>query len=780
MQWHNKKWILKKSQNTDSKKTLIERLLIKRGIETGDVEEYLNPKLKLRDPFLMKGMDKAVEIIEEAIESNKKICIYGDYDVDGVSSTSMLVRYFRKLTSNLDFYIPNRLEEGYGLNEEAITNIKNLGTDLIISVDCGITATKEVELAKELGMQIIITDHHQCKDEIPMADSIINPHQLGCNYPFKNLCGAGVALKLIQALSNSEVEDLREYIEIAALATVADVVELQDENRIIVKYGLSYMADSEIEGLRELIKVCGLEGKDINSMHVGFMLAPRLNAAGRLGNANFGVDLLTTKDRQEAKKIAIDLDDNNRKRQLIEAKIMKEAEEILENDETYKDDEVLVIASDKWHHGVIGIVCSKLTEKYYKPSILLAIEDGKAKGSARSVEGFNIFESLIKTEQLLEKFGGHEQAAGLTLNEENLNEFRIRINQEAKPAMKDISKVKTFHIDLEVEEEDISLDTMADLRRIEPYGEGNPSPLFVFRGANIFSISKIGKNKEHLKMLIGKDKPKEAIGFNMGHLYEQASTWENIDVLFEFQENAYMGKTIAQMRLKDIRSSYPEIKPILMNAFKGYLNQIENKPLEIDNSNKKAILTYSKDGLKKAISDSSLEENEFTLEINQGSVSKTQIIVMPIIDKIDLKRYNSIILYDLPYKVEDYAQLQEFSIENKISIQNLRLQKRDLENLLPSREDLIRVYKIIREEKTMEFDYCSLEKRFEMDFLKAFVCLNILSNSGLIEVIEESKFKIEILPAPKEKLDLSQNEILKKLGLMKEEFHRLADKFEGK
>ena len=472
----NKKWTLKHKgkivDNELSKKIKISpeisQILKNRGIETEkDSEIFMDPSLDyLRDPFLMKDMEKAVKRIQEAIAKNEKIWIYGDYDVDGVSSTSILCIYFNSINYPVNYYIPNRLEEGYGINEDAIKLINEQGCNVLISVDCGITSVKEVELAKSLGIDVIITDHHECQTEIPNAFAVINPKQEDCNYPFDMLCGCGVAFKIIQALTPKEEfkYTMNNYLEIATLATICDIVPLVDENRIIVKNGLKLMKEGFNLGLRELTKVCGIETDKIGSSHIGFSIGPRINAAGRLGYSYLGVELFTTQSKEEAIEIASLLEEKNNERQMIEAKMYQEAEAIINSDERYKNDKVLIIANEGWQHGVIGIVASKLTEKYYKPTILLTIEDGEATGSARSIKGFSIFDALMKCSDILGKFGGHEQAAGLSLNEEYIDELRNRVNEFADYRLNQEDLIENIAVEFELDEDAIDFNFWCRLR----------------------------------------------------------------------------------------------------------------------------------------------------------------------------------------------------------------------------------------------------------------------------------------------------------------------------
>ncbi|MFR3071616.1 MAG: single-stranded-DNA-specific exonuclease RecJ [Paeniclostridium sp.] len=550
---YKKKWTLKHFGKIKENKVgtqvgispEIGQILKNRGINSEeDAEIFINPSLDyLRDPFLMKDMEKAVYRIEYAIKNNQNIWIYGDYDVDGVSSTSVLCLYFDSIGFPVKYYIPNRLEEGYGINEDAIGVLKNQGCDLLISVDCGITSIKEVELANQLGIDVIITDHHEVQDEIPNAYAVINPKQENCNYPFDMLCGCGVAFKLIQALTPAEEfkTSMYNYLEIVTLATICDIVPLVDENRIIVKNGLKLMKDGINLGLKELIKVCGIDTDKIGSSHVGFSIGPRINASGRLGYSYLGVELFTTKSKEEAIEIASLLEDKNNERQMIEAKMYQEAEDIINGDERYKDDKVLVIANKGWQHGVIGIVASKLTEKYYKPTILLTIEDEEATGSARSIKGFSIFDTLVKCSDLLGKFGGHEQAAGLSMDKNNIDELRRRVNEIADYNLTDEDMIENISVEFELNEGSIDFNLIEELHSLEPFGMSNPSPRFIIRDLEIRSIFRMGKEKNHLKLNLEKDKVYECVGFNMAYMAENYEVGDKVDVLFQLDENNYMG-----------------------------------------------------------------------------------------------------------------------------------------------------------------------------------------------------------------------------------------------
>ena len=808
----SKKWTLKykgsiKDYDLNKKMKIspeIGQILKNRGINSEeDAEIFINPSLDyLRDPFLMRDMEKAVYRIEYAIENNQNIWIYGDYDVDGVSSTSVLCLYFDSIGFPVKYYIPNRLEEGYGINEDAIGVLKNQGCDLLISVDCGITSVKEVELANQLGIDVIITDHHEVQDEIPNAYAVINPKQKNCNYPFDMLCGCGVAFKLIQALTPAEEfkTSMYNYLEIVTLATICDIVPLVDENRIIVKNGLKLMKDGINLGLKELIKVCGIDTDKIGSSHVGFSIGPRINASGRLGYSYLGVELFTTKSKEEAIEIASLLEDKNNERQMIEAKMYQEAEDIINGDERYKDDKVLVIANKGWQHGVIGIVASKLTEKYYKPTILLTIEDEEATGSARSIKGFSIFDTLVKCSDLLGKFGGHEQAAGLSMDKNNIDELRRRVNEIADYNLTDEDMIENISVEFELNEGSIDFNLIEELHSLEPFGMSNPSPRFIIRDLEIRSIFRMGKEKNHLKLNLEKDKVYECVGFNMAYMAENYEVGDKVDVLFQLDENNYMGNRKIQFLLKDIRLAYPKNASKNINSIKLFENLkpcIESKDIENMNENiniygskdinifdyindKSLIIANSINGFFKAVSDLSLTEYEFDINYNiiEKINDKVQLIFFPYIDKIDLKRYNNIILYDYLYNIEEYSFLEEYT-NNQCEIIKY-YDKNDLiyinnivNSIIPSREEFIALYKLVSKYREVKINILEIKSNLNIAPIKLFAMLNVFKDLELMNFNIDNKsntLNMEIMPKPSSKIDLSSSLILQGLNRLKDKY----------
>ena len=812
---YNKKWTLKhkgKIEESDLSKKIkispeISQILSNRGIyNEKDAEIFMNPSLEyLRDPFLMKDMKKATDRIKKAIENKERIYIYGDYDVDGVSSTSVLYLYFKSIDFPVKYYIPNRLEEGYGINEDAIKKIHDDGCDLIITVDCGITSVKEVELANDLGIDVIITDHHECQSEIPDAFAIVNPKQEDCNYPFDMLCGCGVAFKMIQALTDEEEfkTSMFDYLEIVTLATICDIVPLVDENRIIVKNGLKLMKEGKNLGLRELIKVCGIETNKIGSSHIGFSVGPRINASGRLGYSYLGVQLFTTDIEEEAKEIANILEAKNIERQMIESKMYKEAEDLISSDERYKDDKVLVIAKKGWQHGIIGIVASKLTEKYYKPTILLTIEDDEATGSARSIKGFSIFDALVSCKDLMNKFGGHEQAAGLALDAKNIEELRKRVNEIADYNLTKEDLIENIKVEYELEEESVTLDLVDDLHKLEPFGLSNPSPRFIMRDLLLTNIFKMGKNKQHLKIMVENEKSYECVGFNMSYLSDNFQIGDKIDVLFQLDENNYNNERKVQFLLKDIRLSHPKssstndlsielfekISPADENSL--YSINMSEEDLLIDTDGNKDInifdyieentlvIANTLNGFYRALSDISLTEIDYEINFNQINEknNKVQLIFSPNIDKIDLKRYNSIILYDYLYNKGEYSYLNKnilnsgsiikyYSDEDKIYLKNI------MDNIVPSREEFISIYKQMLISKELDVKLNELKKVFKLLPLKTFIILKAFKELNLLNFninYNENSIVIYLLKKPDKKLNLDESLILNNLKRLKQE-----------
>ncbi len=559
-----KKWLLKefdKSRVLEISRTfgispLTSIVLYNRGVrEDEQIKKFLSKDLgTMYDPFLMRDMDKAVKRINAAKEAGERITIYGDYDVDGITAIAILYKYLSGLGIDVDYYVPDRMQEGYGVNRDALDKIKTRGSSLIITVDTGITAVEECEYATEIGLDVIVTDHHECKERIPDVYAAIDPKRKDCKYPFKSLAGVGVVFKLIQALDkNSSLFELMEdYADLMCLGTVADISPLVDENRVIVTEGLKRFKRTKNVGLKALIDV-STNGKAITTSTIGYIIAPRINASGRLGCASRSVELFLTDDEENAMKLANSLCEENSLRQQTEQKMFKEALEYIEEHPEVKEDKIIVIPHENWHHGIVGIVSSKITEKFYKPSILFAIDGDEAKGSGRSVSGFNLFGALESCSDLLEKFGGHELAAGLTIKSSNIEEFRKKINEYSKDKISESMLVPTVMLDAAIKVPYITIDTVHDINRLQPFGVDNPTPAFAVRNIKIHKISVMSEGK-HLRMTLLKEgKYLDAVGFGMGEYYHHLEEGDFIDVAFALDINDYKGFQNVQLILKDIK-----------------------------------------------------------------------------------------------------------------------------------------------------------------------------------------------------------------------------------
>lgn len=535
------------------------KILINRKIDTVDkINSFITPDLsELSDPFILKGMEQAIDRISEALRQNQKILVYGDYDVDGITATSLLFLVLNRLGADVEFYLPNRLTEGYGLSEDGIDQAKERGIQLIITVDTGITAIEEVEYARGLGIECLITDHHETGNGLPNAAAIVNPKQHDCPFDKAELSGVGVAFKVAQALYIRLGQDLREldeHLDLVALGTSADIVPLLGENRILTHFGFKQIVRSTKPGLKSLTFVSGLMGKDIGTGQVVFVLAPRINAIGRLGDAKRAVRLLTTRDERLASEIARELESENKRRKTIDEKTLIEALEQIEEVCDLENDKAIVLASEGWHQGVIGIVASRLVEKYHLPAILIAIDNGVGKGSARSIPGFHLCEALKECEKYLIRYGGHKYAAGLSILPENVEDFRTKMISVSQENLSEDDLVSKLYIDSEIELEQINNEFLDDIERFSPFGPGNPRPVFITRNIEVVGQPyKVGRN--HLKMKVRKGKAlMDVIGFGFGDLVRPLSMRAGtIDMAYVVEYNHWNGVSRIQMRVKDIR-----------------------------------------------------------------------------------------------------------------------------------------------------------------------------------------------------------------------------------
>ncbi len=528
-------------------------LLLDREIDTPEkIERYLHPKREdLLDPMLMQDMDKAVNVIRDAIEKHEEITVFGDYDVDGVTATAILLTYLRKQGAQVGFYIPDRHGEGYGLNIAAIEQIAT-HSKLLITVDCGITCAAEVARAKELGMRVIVTDHHQLGPQIPECEAVLNP-LLG-HYPFRRLCGAGVAFKLVQAMGGTEA--IEPLWELAALATIADIVPLMDENRVIVYYGLAAMAATQRPGLIALMESAGVDLQKVSSSDVAFRMAPRINAGGRLALASRGVQLLTTRRMDTAREIAEELNQDNIRRRELEIEIFQRADEMTRQQIDFMNERAIVVCGEGWNPGVIGLAASRLVEKYKWPTILLSRDGDICVGSARSIPGVNIHEAMSTCGDLFIRFGGHAQAAGLTIEAKNVPEFKRRLSEAIREQAAPEAFIPTEEYDLELELSEMTEAFVDAFSAMQPTGFGNPAPVFCVRGVHTTDVRTIGKDGAHLRMRLAQGSDmRSAIGFRMGD--RAANLPEVIEAIITLSINVWQDKRSVQCELRQMQAYMP-------------------------------------------------------------------------------------------------------------------------------------------------------------------------------------------------------------------------------
>ncbi len=552
---------------------VIARILTNRGLDTKEkAEKFLNPSLKdLCDPYLLPDMDKGVDRVIQALKEKEKIMIFGDYDVDGITATSLLFLVLNKLGGEVSYYLPNRLIEGYGLSEEGIMEARKRGVKLIVSVDCGITAVDEVRFAKAKGIDTIITDHHEPQEILPDAVAIINTKQklsgqdlrsagsMGQvdEYPGGELSGVGVAFKFAQAiyrrLGQDETE-LEDHLDLVALGTAADIVPLVGENRILTKFGMNQIARTTKPGLKSLIFVSGILGQQIGTGQVVFILAPRINAVGRLGDGELAVRLLTTRDETAASELARLLDEDNRRRKDIDESTLREALDMIDRNVDLNKDKAIVLASSGWHPGVIGIVASRLVERFHRPTIMIAIDEEEGKGSARSIPGFHLYEALRECEDSLIRYGGHKYAAGLSIAPEHIGPFREKFKEVSDQRLTDNDLLPRLFIDAELELTQIDTDFMKLLGLFAPFGPQNHRPIFQTRNLSVWGEPYVVGNN-HLRLRLKKDKPVfDCIGFGFGDMSKPLSMKGiKVDLAYVVETNYWNGAYKIQLRIKDLK-----------------------------------------------------------------------------------------------------------------------------------------------------------------------------------------------------------------------------------
>ncbi len=534
---------------------IIAQLLINRGITNArEAKDFLSADISgLHNPFLLKNMDIAVSRIQKAKTGKERILIFGDYDVDGVTSSALLNNVLTQLGIAVIHYIPHRFHHGYGLNEEVAEFAREKKIGLLIAVDCGINAFAEVKLLNDAGVEVIVIDHHEPDNRLPDAVAIINPKQKDCSYPFKHLSAAGLVIKLTQAILGKVDEDV---LDLAAIATVADIVPLHGENRILVKSGLSRLMNTRNKGLIALLDIAKIKGKKITPFHVGFILGPRINAAGRMDTAHTSLDLFLSEDPEKALDLAKTLERHNKNRQQIQSDIVDEAMSLVEQDVNFNEQKVIVLSKEGWHRGVLGIVASKITDKYYRPTVIISIdEDGIGTASARSIDGFHLYNALSGCADYLETFGGHEGAAGLTIKKKNIDPFKELINKLAQEMLEAKKLIPALRIDCEIPLASINMELANVIDAMQPFGEGNPAPIFCSRQVLIKTYPKI-MGKDTLKFWVTeKQFTISAVGFGMGKYSGLIKPGAKIDLAYQITLDGWNKAPTPQLILKDIRSS---------------------------------------------------------------------------------------------------------------------------------------------------------------------------------------------------------------------------------
>ena len=573
-----RKWIIRDNADQDKVSRLsaelgidevLATLLVQRGVDTFDqARAFFRPSLSsLHDPFLMKDMDKAVERLTKAIENKEKILIYGDYDVDGTTAVSLIYSFLRSTTPNLDFYIPDRYDEGYGVSIKGLDYAASSGVSLIITVDCGIKAIEKVEYATSKGIDVIICDHHLPDDHLPEAVAVLDPKRSDCGYPFDDLCGCGVAFKLIQAYSSTvgiPFSDLEPLLDLLVVSIASDLVSVTGENRVLAYFGLKRLNEQPRKGLEAIITLSKLEPNHVSIDDIVFKIGPRINAAGRMETGRLAVELLTATDDKTAMTIGNQINDNNNERKNIDREITKEALEMVQSGNCLAHEHATIVYNPQWNKGVVGIVASRLVEAFYKPTFVLTKSNGFVTGSARSIRGFDLYDSIEKCADLLENFGGHMYAAGLTLKEENLPEFARRIEEYVQTHLQEDMSTPVVEVDAVLDFAQITPKFFRILKQFQPFGPGNNAPVFLTE--NVYDDGngrKVGPAGQHLKLeLMQESQPYHqiaAIGFNMSEYFDYVKNGNPVDICYSVVENYYRGNSTVQLRLKDMREREEDV-----------------------------------------------------------------------------------------------------------------------------------------------------------------------------------------------------------------------------
>lgn len=739
-------------------------ILSKRFDNPSAVEAYLGSNLEaLHSPLELKGMKKAVARLQQGIAARESIWIYGDYDVDGITSVSLLIRAFKAMDVSVSYYIPDRHEEGYGLNSDALKQMKAQGAQIVITVDCGITSVVEAQVAREIGLDLIITDHHEPQAELPDAFALINPKQPGCDYPYKMLAGVGIAYKLATALMGELLTSVQKpLLELAAFGTIADIAPLDGENRILAKFGLESLCDPQVIGFKALITCSDLEHKKITAGHVGFMLAPKINAAGRIDDPKQGVVLLTTTDLEEAAAIAEELKLTNDKRQQLEKVILEQAIASLEAREDYQDQHVTIVAGEGWNSGVIGIVASRLVERYGKPALVFSIHEGKAKGSARSIEGFDIFDALLSLNAYYDKFGGHEQAAGLTLPLEQFERWQSDMEALCKETLPAYLLVPALAIETKVASADVTYSFLEELEKLEPYGVANPRPVFKLEGVTIQKKLQLGKNREFTKYVVSDGiRTFDAISFDKSGYYQLFKENDCIDLLCHIDLNEFKGTQTIQFQLKDIRGYRKEL--CKLNTVIGQFYQAEASKIsqlaypDYDPSASKlsdtALAKYKSTNSEIWTVDTFGGLLSFFHRLYDEKASKTTLFLNKIPEHYT-PAWGSVALVLCPYESVYHPAFK--SVEELFEITEEPPMGLSLAICIPEREDLIRVYKQIR---TGSFD--NELPMTTQDWLSTLILVQA-------QLVAMNQHQLTLIPSPEGKIDLMEVPLYKSLNALKQ------------
>lgn len=768
---NDKRWLPSKYNEVDQRLTgtqqtltysdAFKRILSRKLTANVDPEQFLRPSLEqLHPPELLKDLSKAVTRIHSAMANQESIWIYGDYDVDGITSVSLLIRAFDAIDYPVSYYIPDRHEEGYGLNGSAIEQIAKSGAKVIITVDCGITSVKEALLAQSLGVDLIITDHHECQDVIPDAFAVINPKQSECSYPYKMLAGVGLAYKLATAILEEQILPVQDaLLELAAFGTIADIAPLDGENRVIAKFGLASISETKIPGFKALIECSDLANKKITAGHVGFMLAPKINAAGRIDDPKQGVVLLTTKDELLAAEIAAVLKETNDRRQQLEKDILDAAISQIEARSDFNKEHVTIAYGEDWNSGVIGIVASRLVEKYHKPSLVFSIMDQKAKGSARSVEGFDIFEALKKFGDYYEKFGGHEQAAGLTILQDRFLNWKEDFEAHCREQVAEYLLIPAVHIDETLSSKDVTYGFVEELAMLEPYGMGNPRPVFKLENVVIQKKVLLGKNKEFTKFEVADGiRTFEAISFDKSGYYPLYKPGDLVDLVCHVDVNEFKGTQTIQFQLKDIRGTREEIckinAPLHLFAASGATRIIHaaqcGKIEGLTQTQSKSDRALTPDEIKVWTASTFEGLCYFYNKLYDERVNHMCIVSCKMPEQ-SMQKEHMVYLVVCPSEIIPESVSVENYFDLNLTLPNLK----QIEQWIPDRDLLVEMYKSIR------------QKQFDQklpDTVTQWLSVLILEDAGLIRIEDE---KIHLLPSPEGKIDLMERPVFKALQSLK-------------